>query len=430
MKKLISILITIVFITIFISSCNKDESTPTGGNTTNQGATTQTFKSRPNITIKSTDWTLDSLNANITFGINSQNVSNIKLNLDTLENINAQNLKFALVHRGIEVFVIDTLMPSSPSPGNMINTVLSDSSLAPNISNGNYPYTGVFRPSHPLSSFINSDASGYWTLRIYNSGTYRTGVIKSWGITLTYMPTLQVPTITRDYIPMINNNWSFRFCDTNITTGVTGENVTWNYSNIQPYPDEYTDEYVQPILSPQFWHFSQSNLGKRNFQLNGNFMQFGKSDLNAGILQSFGEADSSSSGLKMMKFVPPMTDLYGTFTYNSITRDSGSLFNVDLGTNHNGLYRHTNVGDGWGKIILPGGITYNNVLRTKNTIEMMDTISGSNLRFMNFQAYSWFAMGFKFPVFRITIYMEYNMGGPGVWEKKVYYTTQNVPINK
>jgi hypothetical protein len=428
MKKLFSFFIAIAFLAIFLSSCNKDDTTPTGTNTTNTGVQSKTFNSNPNLNkiISNTGPVFDTINASVTDNLLSNNISDVKITLGDVSNVEVDKIKFSLIHGTTEVAVVDLL--TKTGTGNFTNTVLWDSATIP-IDQGQSPYTGTFKPQHPLRNFVNADPAGNWIIKITYTGSIKSGVIKSWGITISYRPTLQTPTITRDYIPIIGNNWSFKFCDTNVTTGITGENVLWDYSSLILYPDTYTDEYVSPV-SPMLWHFPQSNIAKRNFQLNGNFMTFFNSDLNAGLFQMFGEADSTSSGLRLMKFDPPMTNLNGTFTFNSNKSDSGYLYAVDLGTNHNGKYRQTVLGDGWGRILLPNGVTYNNVLRIKSTLEMMDTISGSNLKFMNLQVYSWYAMGYKFPVFRITTYMEYSMGGQSIWEKKVYYTTQNVPINK
>ncbi|MCX6164756.1 MAG: hypothetical protein NTU73_07865, partial [Ignavibacteriae bacterium] len=101
--------------------------------------------------------TSDSLNANITFGINASNVSDVKLNLNTLEGVIVSNLRFALFHNGVEVFVIDNPLTVSGT-GNITNLVLSDSS-SNQLSNVNsYPISGIYRPQHLLSSFDNLGA--------------------------------------------------------------------------------------------------------------------------------------------------------------------------------------------------------------------------------------------------------------------------------
>jgi len=64
---------------------------------------------------------------------------------------------------------------------------LSDSSTDP-IRLATPPFTGIFQPAHPFSVFRDSPPEGQYILRIFNSGTFRSGVIKSWGITVSYSP--------------------------------------------------------------------------------------------------------------------------------------------------------------------------------------------------------------------------------------------------
>ncbi len=434
MKKFFLIKLLILLLAILISACNKDES-PTSGNT-NQGTQTQTFTSTPSvpIPIKPLDWTSDSINANISTGINAQNVKDVKLHLNNLEGIIAQNLKFVLFHNNREVFVIDTLMPTSPSPGNMINTILSDSSGAPLISNGNYPYTGVFRPSNPLSAFFNSEASGYWTLRIYNSGSLRTGVIKSWGITITYTPTLQTPTLTNAYLPMLGDNHRFKLCDTNnIDTNMLnlgGENVTWNFENINTQPNEYTDEYVEPILSPLFWHFPISNLAIKNINLTGTRFDFIRSEPYPGTYRYYGWADSNINGLVIKEYIPYLPTYKGNpITYNYISIDSGLTQSSQQGFNANGKFMDTVKANGWGTLKLSGGLTYNNAIKIQISVAEVDTINNFEIRYTLNKKYIWYTVGYKFPVFRVQIILRYSQSQQTI-RKEVIYTTGNVPINK
>lgn len=210
MKKYFTLLFLLLFSIIFIS-CNKDSGVSPGeGNT---GPVTQTFTSTPPtpIPIAPNSWTLDSLNANIT-DITSYTVSDVKLNLNTLEGVTVSNLRFVLAHNGTEVIVIDNLVNVSGS-GNLTNLVLSDSASTSIMTVNNYPITGIYQPVNPLSGLDNLTASGYWTLKIYNSGTFRTGVIKSWGITLTYK-TIQTPTSV--ILPLaVGNIWVTEERDTN-----------------------------------------------------------------------------------------------------------------------------------------------------------------------------------------------------------------------
>jgi len=56
--------------------------------------------------------------------------------------------------------------------------MLDDSASSP-IGNGTAPFTGTFRPTKPLSQFINTDPEGAWILRIYDRATGNTGMLKS-----------------------------------------------------------------------------------------------------------------------------------------------------------------------------------------------------------------------------------------------------------
>ncbi len=202
---LLSSIISIIFI-----SCNKDDAVSPGGGTT-PGPQTATFSSNPNITIAPTSWTSDSLNANITLGIDASNVSDVKLILDTLEGVTVSNLQFVLEHNGTEIMVIDYLT-NVPSSGNITNLILSDSASNPIMGVSGYPISGTYSPLNPLSGFDNFEASGYWKLRVYNSGSLRTGVIKSWGITITYNR-VQTPTLQL-FPTAVGNNWVLEGKDT------------------------------------------------------------------------------------------------------------------------------------------------------------------------------------------------------------------------
>lgn len=412
-------------------SCNKNDTpAPTGGSGTSP--VTQTYSSTPNKTIAPNDWTNDSINANISLGINAQNVSNVKLNLASLEGITVSNLRFALVHRGIEVFVIDTPIVA-PGTGNMTNTVLSDSGHT-NISNGTYPFTGTFKPQVPLSNFINSDPSGYWTLRIYNSGSFRTGVIKSWSITITYSPSVQLPVLDSRYLPMLGDIRKFRMSDTNnVNPGPSGENVIWDFSGINEHILEYTEEYVEPVLSPVFWRFSQSNLAIRNIDLYQELFTFMNVNPNTNTFLYYGEGDSSTSERRYRLYTNAIPLVNGsTFTYNSSINSSGKTTSenyLNFGTTSSGNYQDSVSGDAWGTLKLPG-VTFNNVLREKLIINTQDTVNGNQNYYTSMKMYSWYQTGYKFPVFRIQYYLQFNAASGHRGWKHVERTTQNVPISK
>lgn len=204
MKKLFSFILISSLLTIIFVSCNKDDTVSPGGGTPTPTIITQTYTSNPDKNILPNTMTADSLNANITTGINANNVADVKLNLNTLEGVIVSNLKFALFHNDIEILLIDNLTNIS-GQGNISNLVLSDSATTSVMTLNGYPITGTYRPLNPLSGFDNTIASGYWTLKVYNSGSYRTGVIKSWGITITYTPIQPPP--SQIYPLSVGNYW-------------------------------------------------------------------------------------------------------------------------------------------------------------------------------------------------------------------------------
>lgn len=116
----------------------------------------------------------------------------VKITLDTIFNNVNSDLEIALVHQG----VTDTIVYRVGGSGsNFFNVILNDSALIP-IENGTPPYNGQYKPSKPLSQFINYNSSGLWILKIFDRAKSPTGVIKSWSITITYSPSIGINQIS------------------------------------------------------------------------------------------------------------------------------------------------------------------------------------------------------------------------------------------
>jgi subtilisin-like proprotein convertase family protein len=67
---------------------------------------------------------------------------------------------------------------------NFINTVLDDAASTA-ITAGTAPFTGSFRPTAALASFLGQDPAGSWTLEITNSEASNTGTLTSWSLNFT-----------------------------------------------------------------------------------------------------------------------------------------------------------------------------------------------------------------------------------------------------
>jgi photosystem II stability/assembly factor-like uncharacterized protein len=123
-------------------------------------------------------------------------VQDINVSLDTIVNNYDGELEISLMHLG----VTDTIVYRVGGTGsNFYRTVLNDSALVP-IESGTPPFVGQYRPSRPLIQFRNLPMQGIWMLRIFDRTRSLTGVIKSWGITITYSPNIGIGN-TQNIIP-------------------------------------------------------------------------------------------------------------------------------------------------------------------------------------------------------------------------------------
>jgi len=184
MKKLLSFAICLFIISSFLSSCKKEDNPVSNTGTPINTTVTKQFKRTGvnKVIAGNNAYTFDTLNAVITNSVLSNFTSDISLTLDSIEGVDVTKIKVMLIHQSTSVLTIDTLR--NPGTG-FINTTLSDSSITP-IGSGSGTYTGIFKPQNPMSAFKNLSADGQYILRIFNSGSVKTGVIKSWSITVTY----------------------------------------------------------------------------------------------------------------------------------------------------------------------------------------------------------------------------------------------------
>jgi len=143
----------------------------------------------PNLT------TLDTISVDLNPYEEYISVVDIDIFIDTVLNIVDSNLIFVLTHNNIK----DTLIYKAGLTGNnFIGTVLDDDANKP-IEEGKAPFTGSYKPFRPLSALNYTQLGGDWVLSIYHSGEETqnpllTGVIKSWGMAITYNKPVQLIT--------------------------------------------------------------------------------------------------------------------------------------------------------------------------------------------------------------------------------------------
>ena len=427
MKRSLFFLPVIVF--LFALSCKKDDTTPVTGSQSNTTSKSETYSSKPGLNkFIGAGNTFDTISTHISLNVTGMDLSNTKFTIGDMENVDVTKLKISLIHNGIEVFLIDSL---SKSGTGFINTHFDDSA-AISISSGTSPYTGTFKPHHPLSGFNGGNASGDWIIKIYNSGNAKTGVIKSWSITITYSLQNGPLTINENYLVTTGDLRKYKYCDTNgISPGTGGENVTWDFTNLNILAGETTEEWIEPYSLQMYSHFPESNIA--SFKLGDTSYHYSFYNVNKSkepFFQSYGDADSSS-GLNLTEYLPSVKLAKGSISYGTIYIDSGRVHIVKQksGITIWGGYKDTISNDGWGTLKLPGNITYNNVLRQKSSFAEADTINGSIPSQSLLQVYSWYVNGNKFPALRIQIHKVTGATGSYI-TKEVVYTTQNVSTNK
>ena len=197
MKKTFLVLLVTLFSIIYFG-CNKDNPVAPGGG----GTTTRTNSfGKTNGTVQiNTGMNQDIITVDSTGTINS-----LQFSLDTIYGTNAQQLVIFIEHNGVR----DTLLNQPPNSGTaFVGTVFRDDA-ANSINTGSGTYTGTFKPYKPLSAFNGQSINGKWTLYIYSLVSGRSGVIKSWSVTINYNPVQQ-----QTWPMAIGNKWISETRDT------------------------------------------------------------------------------------------------------------------------------------------------------------------------------------------------------------------------
>ncbi|MGC9054878.1 MAG: proprotein convertase P-domain-containing protein, partial [Candidatus Hydrogenedens sp.] len=106
----------------------------------------------------------------------SRIIQNVKIRV-TVTHPDVSQLRMKLISPlGTEVL----LFTSVPQGGiNMVNTVFSDSSSI-SLEAGSSPYTGVFAPAMPLSTFTGENMYGTWTLQVADAVSGGQGRVEEW----------------------------------------------------------------------------------------------------------------------------------------------------------------------------------------------------------------------------------------------------------
>jgi photosystem II stability/assembly factor-like uncharacterized protein len=209
-------------------------------------------------------------------------ITDINISIDTVLNAIDSNLIFIITHEGVS----DTIIYKVGENGNnFIGTVLDDDANK-RIELGKAPFTDTYRPSRPLSQVNNLTLSGDWIINIYHLGndtTFNpllTGVIKAWGMVVTY--NVALPQITG--------------------IGKTPEPTPAKFTLNQNYPNPFN-----PTTKIKFSISKSTNATIKVYNVLGVLVKtlIANEKLNAGIYEIPFDGSNLASGVYFYRFETP-----------------------------------------------------------------------------------------------------------------------------
>ncbi|MFN8134478.1 MAG: YCF48-related protein [Bacteroidales bacterium] len=102
----------------------------------------------------------------------------LEVMIDSVMHTKANDLDISLSHNGITEKLVSGV--NNPGP-DFLWTRLSDGARS-TITDGKAPFSGNYKPYHPLTAFNGLDPEGPWILKIYDSKIGNTGTLNAWGI--------------------------------------------------------------------------------------------------------------------------------------------------------------------------------------------------------------------------------------------------------
>ena len=115
-------------------------------------------------------------------GKDDKTLIGIEVLIDSILHTSDSDLEITLSHNNISVTLI---LQGDAAGENFIQTKMTDNAYD-EISDGFAPYAGNFTATNVLSSFLETNPEGTWTLSIYDGAEGNTGTLQSWGLNLIY----------------------------------------------------------------------------------------------------------------------------------------------------------------------------------------------------------------------------------------------------
>jgi len=192
-RSITSLFLMLVISSVFYACSNS--SNPAGGSSTTYSITNN-YRRLINKSIPATDTLLIA---------DAGSVNYLHFDLDTVFNIDGTlKLDVVLVHNNIVDTIIKQFRNISIPSYNFSGVSFSDSSEL-NLIPGLLSYSGSYKPYNSLSVFNGQPLSGPWYLVFSYPTVNKTGVIKSWSITVTYNANTPQAIIPLE----VGNKWIF-----------------------------------------------------------------------------------------------------------------------------------------------------------------------------------------------------------------------------
>lgn len=178
----------------------------------------------------------------------------------------------------------------------------------------------------------------------------------------------QSPSLTSSNILSIGDTYTYHVADSNAANldGVTGANVTWDYSTLKGYTNTLDENILDASTTAQASSFTSSSITD---ELQGNLMIYSSMTADSSFSQGYFFNDATLGDVVAKFSTDEMKLMQYPFTFGDQISDthSGTMTVpglVQLPLNYSGSIEVT--ADGYGTLLL-GGNTYNNVLRVKTT---------------------------------------------------------------
>ncbi|MEO8149383.1 MAG: T9SS type A sorting domain-containing protein [Bacteroidia bacterium] len=188
--------------------------------------------------------------------------------------------------------------------------------------------------------------------------------------------------------PVIGESFTYHnWTPSGFSPGASGANATWNFSTTTS-TSVNTIAIVTPSSTPNGSLFPNANLA---YSLNGSYdYQLGNSTYLARVgAYSTAVAIPYSNEEKIMTY---------PFNFNSTFNDPWAASFVSGGYTFNRSGTTDGTADGYGTLILPGGVTLSNVMRIHLTEVYTDVWAFGTIDY-NSDIYEWIAPGIHYPVF-------------------------------